>query len=324
MEEVEVEEESIAFSVFALNSYNALNFNNVSNRFRDRVESIRMKITEESEFVGESLAEMLTKSKISEILKYNPYVHSGNISASALRTAKHLRDKLSQLGRKFYHERGGLGEFTSYIDVAVRHIIREHEAENDFSSVYESITAHLPMFPEEVHGTPDAMWKNIPIEIKTASSIESFFSSVGRQNRALNQLAFYQHATNNVRGFLIVICRETGDIICFEATSENISFAMTVWRCWMSPFSQASETVFANMTIDMPPVSACALVSSMMYKQLSGIPREIDEIRAFEKLSNLISLLNDGSKSEINSEEKGNLITKHDEWLKHMFDIALD
>ena len=154
MEEVEVEEESIPFSVFALNSYNALNFNNVSDRFRDRVESVRMKITEESEFVGESLAEMLTKSKISKILKYNPYVHSGNISASALRTAKHLRDKLSQLGRKFYHERGGLGEFTSFIDVAARHIIRKHEVEYDFSSVYESITAHLPMFPEEYMGHP--------------------------------------------------------------------------------------------------------------------------------------------------------------------------
>ena len=91
----------------------------------------------------------------------------------------------------------------------------------------------------------------------------------------------------------------------------------------MSPFSQTCEAIFKDISTDSNTISARTLLSTMMFKQLNGVSRKEEEIQAFEKLANLISLLNSKSRSELTEDEIQELIDEHDEWLSHMFSMAV-
>lgn len=327
-------DEKIPYTVAAMKSFFELEFIDISKHFEYTDFNGRMEVTEESLRVGDTLAHMLRLNKTMEMLEYHPHVVSNNIAAADLRTAKHLREKLVDGGRKFYLERGSVTEFASYIDKAINHIIQKREGlnnfhseiygTNEFTTVKESMKVKLSIFPKEVYGTPDAMWKDYPVEIKTVPDIRNFANDRRRQSSSLNQLALYQIASKNVKGFLVVICRETGHSACFEATGHNISVAKKKWRNWMSPFSQTCEAILKDISTDSNTISARTLLSTMMFKQLNGVPRKEEEIQAFEKLANLISLLNSKSRSELTEDEIQELIDEHDEWLSHMFEMAVE
>lgn len=316
--------EMVPFSVTAVKSFLELGFENVTREFQGRNFSDRMKITEESLLVGDVLAEMLKQNKIMEVLEYQPHVVSDSISAADLRTAKHLREKISNAGRKFYYKRGSTTEFSGYIDRAIGHVIDKNQGATDFSTVSDTLRVDLPIFPEWVSGRPDAMWKHHPVEIKTAPSISAFVDDRSRQSGGLNQLALYQMGLDNVSGFLVVVCRETGSIACFEATIQNMSIALNKWRAWMTPFSRTSESMLEKISMGANPVSARSQLDNMMFKQLNGIPRTDAEISWFNKLTRLFALLDSKSGSELTDKERNELIEEHEKWLSHMFEMAMD
>lgn len=316
-------DEEVSYSVYALNSFNGLKFHDRSDSLLDYEFHSRMGVTEASMQLAAEFEKMMGNTKIGMLLKYRPHVYGSTISASSLRTAKHLREKLEGEGRKFYFDHGSDSEFASYIDAAIRHMIKIENDAHNFVSVDEPVVTNLPMFPGDINGRPDAMWNDYPVEVKTVKNLAAFSENPQRQSKGLNQLAVYQHATKREKGFLVVICRKTGDFACFEAGRYNVDYAVNIWRSWMVPFSLTSETVFASLQRESRKASMMETLRIETFNQLTGRGMESGNAVPLEKLLNFIKQLRLYAGRELTKENKVELAKAQDEWLQTMYDIAL-
>lgn len=305
-----------SFSVFAWNSFNALDFNLVNENHSDFDFGRRCGITELSTRVGGELVHLLTKNKITQVLKYIPHINSPDISAASLRSAKHLRTKLEQEARRFVFQSGTEHEFSAYIDSAVQHLIKTNQDDTSFKLPEDHISVKLSLFPEPVWGTPDALYERIPIELKTVPSIQKYLKSQARRTRGINQLALYQFAYESSNGFIVIVSRETGDILCLEANESNMDAAYATWRSWMFPFTLTSETVLERFNESEKKLKLSDSLGDVISSRFMNNPLDEEQRQSIYDLVELLKSIPLDSCDELTDEALLSLQNAHDRWLK--------
>lgn len=80
----------------------------------------------------------------------------------------------------------------------------------------------------KIHGSCDAMFKGMPVELKTISNLK-MLKDVQKMRGWLNQIAVYQ-CQNNTPAILLIIGRESFELKAYEVDVSNITVAVNLWQ----------------------------------------------------------------------------------------------
>jgi len=92
-----------------------------------------------------------------------------------------------------------------------------------------------------VSGTSDALFRGIPVELKTISTKKGGSLTSSKVGKWLTQLAVYQYAHPDRSAVLVVVCRDTCTLKAFEVSPENTERANRIWRGIMRQDSMLPE-----------------------------------------------------------------------------------
>lgn len=181
--------------------------------------------TFESREVARAVASRL-KSAESNDVTLQPYNKTRELTASSLKSADGPRKLLEG---SFGLQRIESGSF-SEIGMAIDTMVHMAEGNKDCLSKPEEVTVVIPILGITVQGHTDGIaFDEKPVEIKT---VQTFTPQIGftshRDNRSpfrninryLMQLGLYQLAMKT-NGFLVIVARDTGAVVCFEVDYEN-------------------------------------------------------------------------------------------------------
>jgi hypothetical protein len=78
-----------------------------------------------------------------------------------------------------------------------------------------------------VSGTSDSIFKDLPVEMKTVNNLASIKNKI---RSWLRQIAIYQIINGNIEAYLVIVLRQSKEIICLKVAVENIENAEFFWN----------------------------------------------------------------------------------------------
>lgn len=187
-------------------------------------------------------------------LQMLPYEQTGRVSVSAMKSLKHLIDRMScEIGPQEI-----VPGSASEKGMAIDEMLFQNEAADCLSKAGR-IVVDLDYLGISVAGTPDAEAFDCPVELKTLETLTpgmsfmpdelySFFyqhTPFRRLNEWLMQLGMYQIAAEG-NGFLVLVSRDTGSVVCYESGPNLRHFPEYFHGTWVR-----EKPVFARLVQDL-------------------------------------------------------------------------
>ncbi len=193
--------------------------------------------TPDSRLIAEQIANRLNLTNPWSLQKLT-YRSKNTLSASALTSKRRIIDRLTRRpGIRHVPFDGSASDMGEALDAALKQTDSQGIGD-DIRVPLERYVIPITQFGITVSGHPDleALEGNYPVEMK---SVRSFFSDEGGKYspirnllRFKRQTALYQMASEGHRGFLALVSREEGFVVCLEASPDNVVDTCENFESW--------------------------------------------------------------------------------------------
>ena len=218
--------------------------------------------TDKSMEVAKSVAARLNAAE-PKTIQLLPYNQTGRVSVSALKSPKHLKDRVD--GEKGPQKivAGSQSEMGMTIDA----MLFQHQV-SDCLSEASRLTVDLEVLGFSVNGTPDAAAFDSPVELKTIETLTPgmsfipdalynfYYQNTPFRNLSswLMQLGMYQIATTG-KGFLVLVSRDTGSVVCYESAYNLPVLVQYNHHKWLKDYSSFADIIenIRQINTSQPP-----------------------------------------------------------------------
>ena len=211
-----------------------------------RVREFGFEQTSESKAIGMKIATRLSRANPWR-LQGLPYISKSSLSASALTSKGSILQRLErENGVPLIPRNGSPSDKGEAIDCAIIEFDRNGEIDglttqvSNYRTRVEALSTDDVDIVAEGHPDLEVIESGKPIEIKSLSSFSKFestggrgFDPMGKFSKFKRQTAFYQLSEKENKGFLALISRSTGDVVCVEADPNNVSDLQRDWASWV-------------------------------------------------------------------------------------------
>jgi hypothetical protein len=213
-----------------------------------RIREFGFEQTSESKAIGMKISSRLSRANPWG-LQGLPYMSKSSLSASSMTSKGSILQRLErENGVPLIPRNGSPSDMGEAIDCAIIDFDRNGGIDGLTSRVSNYRTRIEALETEDIdiiaEGHPDleVIDSGNPIEIKSIASFSKVVNTAGRAlfdplfkiSKFKRQTAFYQLSDKENKGFLALISRETGDVVCVEAAPTNVSDLQDDWATWVS------------------------------------------------------------------------------------------